>query len=110
MSFSSPSEINGILRLFQIQHQLSAVDSEVETLNVTVSNESTPDQVLLSNLDAFTMYAVRMRAATGAGFGPFTLFIIRSTLEAGKCSCVCACVCVCVCLCVCARVCVYVSV
>ena len=90
MSFSSPSEINGILRLFQIQHQLSAVDSEVETLNVTVSNESTPDQVLLSNLDAFTMYAVRMRAATGAGFGPFTLFIIRSTLEAGKC-CVCEC-------------------
>lgn len=85
VSFSSPNEINGILQLFQIQHQRSEADSKVETLNITVANESTSYQVLLSNLDAFTMYAVRMRAATGAGFGPFTLFIIRSTLEAGKC-------------------------
>ena len=84
VSFSPPSEINGILHQFQIQHQLSEGDSEVETLNITVASGNTLYQVLVSNLNAFTMYSIRVRAATGAGYGPFTPSIIRSTLEAGE--------------------------
>ena len=92
VSFSPPSDINGILHLFQIQHQLSEGESEVETLNVTVVNGSTLYQVLVSNLNAFTSYSIRVRAATGAGYGPFTPSIIRTTLEAGECACVCVCI------------------
>ena len=80
--------------------------SEVETVNVSVDVGRTVYQVLLSDLSAFTMYSVRVRAATDAGFGPFTPPIIRSTLEAGEfvyvhthvCMCVSVCACVCVCM------------
>ena len=78
----------------------------METLNITVDNGSTLYQVLLSNLNAFTMYSIRMRASTGAGFGPFTSPIIRSTLEAGVCVCVCVCMCVRACVRACVHVCV----
>ena len=84
VSFSLPSEINGVLRLFQIQYQLADMESEVETLNVTVDVGNTSYRVLVPNLRAFTMYSVRVRAATGAGFGPFTPAIIITTLEAGE--------------------------
>ena len=65
--------------------------SEVETVNVSVDVGCTVYQVLLSDLSAFMMYSIRVRAATGAGFGPFTPPIIRSTLEAGECVRVCLC-------------------
>ena len=89
MSFSLPSEINGVLQLFQIQYQLSDMVSEVLTLNVTVDVGNTSYRVLVSDLNAFTMYSVRVRAATGAGFGPFTPAFNRTTLEAGECMCAC---------------------
>ena len=108
ISFSPPDKTNGILHLFQIQHQLSEVDSEVETLNITVVDGSTLYQVPLSNLNAFTSYSVRVRAATGAGYGPFTTFITRSTLEAGVCVCVCVCAFMCVHVCVCTCICGYI--
>ena len=83
--FSPPMEVNGILRLFQIQYQLFEMESEVQTVNVTVEEVEMAYQVLLSNLTAFMMYSIRVRAATGAGFGPFTPPMNRSTLEAGMC-------------------------
>ena len=88
MSFSLPSEINGVLRLFQIQYQLADMVSEVETLNVTVDVGNAFYRVLVSDLRAFTMYSVRVRAATGAAFGPFTPAINITTLEAGERVCV----------------------
>ena len=104
VSFSPPSERNGILQLFQIEYQLSPMGSEVETVNVTVDVGRTVYQVLLSDLSAFTMYSVRVRAATGAGFGLFTPSIIRSTLEAGEYVYVHTHVCMCVSVCACVRV------
>ena len=89
MSFSLPSEVNGVLELFQIQYQLADMGSEVWTLNVTVDVGITSYRVLVSNLSAFTMYSVRVRAATGAGFGPFTPAFNITTLEAGECMCAC---------------------
>ena len=83
--FSPPMEVNGILLVFQIQYQLFEMGSEVQTVNVTVEEVETAYQVLLSNLTAFMMYSIRVRTATGAGFGPFTPPVNRSTLEAGVC-------------------------
>ena len=88
VSFSLPSEINGVLQLFQIQYQLADMGSEVLTLNVTVDVGNTSYRVLVPNLSAFTMYLVRVRAATGAGFGPFTPAINITTREAGERVCV----------------------
>ena len=88
MSFSLPREINGILLLFQIQYQLADMGSKVVTLNVTMDVGNTSYRVLLPDLSAFTMYSVRVRAATGAGFGPFTPAINLTTLEAGERVCV----------------------
>ena len=88
VSFSLPSEINGVLRLFQIQYQFSDMGSKVLTLNVTVDVGNTSYRVLLPNLSTFMMYSIRVRAATGAGFGPFTPAFNLTTLEAGECMCV----------------------
>ena len=88
MVFSLPSEINGVLQLFQIQYQLADMGSEVLTLNVTVDVGNTSYRVLVPNLSAVTMYTVRVRAATGAGFGSFTPAINITTREAGECACV----------------------
>ena len=82
-------EVNGILRLFQIQYQLFEMGSEVQTVNVTVEEGKTAYDILLSNLTAFMMYSIRVRASTGAGFGPFTPSANHSTLEAGMCMHVC---------------------
>ena len=92
--FSPPMEVNGILRLFQIQYQLFEMGSEVQTVNVTVEEGKTAYDILLSNLAAFMMYSIRVRAATGAGFGPFTPSVNHSTLEAGMCMHVCVRACV----------------
>ena len=101
VSLSPPSERNGVLQLFQIEYQLFPMGSEVETMNVTVDEQNSVYEILLSDLSAFTMYSIRVRAATGAGFGLFTDPIIFSTLEAGKYMCVHVCLCVHACVFVC---------
>ena len=74
VQWSEPSEPNGIITQYEVQYNESSVN---------VSGDTT--SVILSRLDTFAEYDIRVRASTSQGEGPFT-DIIRVRTDPGPAS------------------------
>lgn len=71
---------NGILTYHDIEYSQSTIPQLPMTESVPADNFS----VLLTGLEKFTVYSVRVRASTSVGAGPYSSLQNETTLEDGK--------------------------
>ena len=80
-------EHNGILFQVEIQVQGINLDTSVRpTINVTIniSNDTSIQFYILTDLEEFANYSVTLSVRNGAGLSPFSDPVFETTLDAGK--------------------------
>ena len=73
---------NGIIVQYEIEFNQTTFD-EVSMSNTTIVNSSTLD-IILSGLEEYVEYSIRVRAYTSEGSGPYSDVIYETTLQDRK--------------------------
>ena len=71
---------NGIISEYDVEYSQSTFEPHLKTDKVNGANMS----VVLTGLEEYVIYTVRVRAYTVIGAGPFSSIVNKFTLEDGK--------------------------
>ena len=78
-SILTQQELNGALQGYQVQYIDTAGQNKSVEVNATVTS------AVLTNLTAYTVYNVSVKARTGPGYGPFGATASQRSEEDGEC-------------------------
>ena len=74
---------NGIITQYEVEYTQTTFDSVPTNQTVIVDNSTTT--TLLTRLEEYVLYSVRVRAYTSVGPGPYSDPLTERTLEDGMC-------------------------
>ena len=78
-SILTQQELNGVLQGYQVQYIDTAGQNKSVEVNATVTS------AVLTNLTAYTVYNISVKARTGPGYGPFGATTLQRSGEDGEC-------------------------
>ena len=74
---------NGIITQYEVEYNQTTFDSVPTNRTVTVDSSTT--MTLLTGLEEYVVYYIRVRAYTSVGSGPYSNPIMEITLQDGMC-------------------------